>query len=129
LGWLGCNPSNIWKLWDYFGITGCEYVGYWDNKNPIKTNNKEKKKIDIPALESSKKSTKLSYKYQRLLEVLPKEIEEIENNIADFETKLMDGDLYLKNPEIFYEYSKKLEENKKLLDNRMRQWLEIENME
>ena len=41
LGWLGCNPSNIWKLWDYFGITGCEYVGYWDNKNPIKTNNKE----------------------------------------------------------------------------------------
>jgi len=30
-------------------------------------------------LESSKKSTKLSYKYQRLLEVLPKEIEEIEN--------------------------------------------------
>ena len=54
---------------------------------------------------------------------------EIENNIADFETKLMDGDLYLKNPEIFYEYSKKLEENKKLLDNRMRQWLEIENME
>jgi ATP-binding cassette subfamily F protein uup len=49
-----------------------------------------------------KKSTKLSYKYQRLLEVLPKEIEEIENNIADFETKLMDGDLYLKNPEIFY---------------------------
>ena len=113
------------------------YGGYEDylkfykkvNNPNLKTDNKEKKKIDIPALESSKKSTKLSYKYQRLLEVLPKEIEEIENNIADFETKLMDGDLYLKNPEIFYEYSKKLEENKKLLDNRMRQWLEIENME
>jgi ABC transport system ATP-binding/permease protein len=113
------------------------YGGYEDylkfykkvNNPNLKTDNKEKKKIDILALESSKKSTKLSYKYQRLLEVLPKEIEEIENNIADFETKLMDGDLYLKNPEIFYEYSKKLEENKKLLDNRMRQWLEIENME
>ena len=113
------------------------YGGYEDylkfykhDSNPnLKTDNKEKKKTDLPALENSKKSTKLSYKYQRLLEVLPKEIEEIESNITDFETKLMDGDLYLKNPKIFYEYSKKLEENKKLLDNRMRQWLEIENME
>ena len=80
-------------------------------------------------MESSKKSTKLSYKYQRLLEVLPKEIEKIENNIAELETKLMQDDLYIKNPEAFYLYSKKLEENMKLLDNKMHQWLEIENME
>jgi ATP-binding cassette subfamily F protein uup len=80
-------------------------------------------------LENSKKSTKLSYKYQRLLEILPKEIEEIENNIVALETKLMQGDLYFKNPETFYDYSKKLEENKKLLDNKIHQWLEIENME
>ena len=41
----------------------------------------------------------------------------------------MQGDLYIKNPEAFYDYSKKLEENKKLLDIKMHQWLEIENME
>ena len=41
----------------------------------------------------------------------------------------MQGDLYFKNPEAFYDYSKKLEENKKLLDNKIHQWLEIENME
>lgn len=108
-----------------------DYLKYYkiDNTFNLKTDNKEKKKIDTVNLENSKKNTKLSYKYQRLLEILPKEIEEIENNIADLETKLMQADLYVKNPETFYEYSKKLEENKKLLDKKIHQWLEIENME
>jgi len=108
-----------------------DYLKYYkkDNTFNLKTDNKEKKKIDTVNLENFKKNTKLSYKYQRLLEILPKEIEEIENNIADLETKLMQADLYVKNPETFYDYSKKLEENKKLLDNKIHQWLEIENME
>lgn len=108
-----------------------DYLKYYkiDNTFNLKTDNKEKKKIDTVNLENSKKSTRLSYKYQRLLEILPKEIEEIENNIVTLETKLMQGDLYFKNPEAFYDYSKKLEENKKLLDNKIHQWLEIENME
>lgn len=108
-----------------------DYLKYYktDNTFNLKTDNKEKKKIDTVNLENSKKSTKLSYKYQRLLEILPKEIEEIENNIVALETKLMQGDLYFKNPEAFYDYSKKLEENKKALDNKIHQWLEIENME
>jgi hypothetical protein len=37
----GCKPMNIWKLWDYFGMTGSEYVGYWDEANPVKTGNKD----------------------------------------------------------------------------------------
>jgi len=41
MGWVGCNPSNIWKLWDSFGISGSEFKGYWDSKNPVKTNNKD----------------------------------------------------------------------------------------
>ena len=40
----------------------------------------------------------------------------------------MQGDLYSKNPEAFHKHSKKLEENKKLLDDKMLQWLEVENM-
>ena len=108
-----------------------DYLKYYktDNTFNLKTDNKEKKKIDTVNLENFKKNTKLSYKYQRLLEILPKEIEEIENNIADLEAKLMEADLYVKNPEAFYDYSKKLEENKKALDNKIHQWLEIENME
>ena len=78
---------------------------------------KDKNKINtINSEEIAKKQTKLSYKYQRLLEVLPKEIEEIESNIADIEKKLMQGDLYSKNPEAFHKHSKKLEENKKLMN-------------
>ncbi len=34
-----CRPMNIWKLWDYFGISGSEYIGYWDEANPVKTGN------------------------------------------------------------------------------------------
>ena len=41
LAWGGCDPTNIWKLWDYFGISGSEYVGYWDTANPAKTDNKD----------------------------------------------------------------------------------------
>ena len=37
----GCRPMNIWKLWKYFGMTGSEYVGYWDDANPVKTGNKD----------------------------------------------------------------------------------------
>jgi hypothetical protein len=40
LGWQGCDPTNIWKLWDYFGISDSRYVGYWDPEIAVKTNNK-----------------------------------------------------------------------------------------
>lgn len=36
----GCKPMNIWKLWDYFGMSGSEFVGYWDDANPVRTGNK-----------------------------------------------------------------------------------------
>jgi ATP-binding cassette subfamily F protein uup len=113
------------------------YGGYQDylkfyNKDVQQKNiirDKEKNKTNfINSEETVKKLSKLSYKYQRLLEVLPKEIEKIESNIADLENKLMQGDLYSKNPESFYKYSKNLEENKKLLDEKIFQWLEVENM-
>jgi hypothetical protein len=37
----GCRPMNIWKLWDYFGMEGSEYIGYWDGNNPVKTGNQQ----------------------------------------------------------------------------------------
>ncbi len=36
-----CRPMNIWKLWDYFGMTGSEYIGYWDAANPVRTGHKD----------------------------------------------------------------------------------------
>ncbi len=37
----GCDPTNIWKLWDYFSISASRYIGYWDTSNPVKTGNKD----------------------------------------------------------------------------------------
>jgi hypothetical protein len=37
----GCKPMNMWKLWDYFGMSGSEYIGYWDEAIPLKTGNSE----------------------------------------------------------------------------------------
>ena len=113
------------------------YGGYEDYLKFYKKNteqksiirDQDKNKINVTNTEeASKKQIKLSYKYQRLLEVLPKEIKEIESNIAELENKLMQGDLYSKNPDDFYKYSKKLEENKNLFDKKIIQWLEVEDM-
>jgi hypothetical protein len=37
----GCNPQNIWKLWDSFGIQDARMRGYWDPDCPIKTGRKD----------------------------------------------------------------------------------------
>lgn len=117
------------------------YGGYEDYLKFYKTNsdsvsvlkNKNNRKTEQAVLKQTesiktKNSSKLSYKYQRLLEVLPKEIEEIEARISFLETKLMEKDSYIKNPENFDQYSKELEESKNELDSKMIEWLEIENM-
>lgn len=31
------NPSEIWKLWDDFGIQGSKMLGYWSKRCPVKT--------------------------------------------------------------------------------------------
>lgn len=41
LGWTGCDPSAMWKLWDTFGIKEAKMIGYWNPDNPVKSDNKE----------------------------------------------------------------------------------------
>lgn len=38
LGWLGCDPAALWKLWDSFGIQNSRMIGYWDPAIPVKCN-------------------------------------------------------------------------------------------
>lgn len=44
LGWITdgiyCDPTNIWEVWDKFGIADARMVGYWD-QNPIVTTSNE----------------------------------------------------------------------------------------
>jgi hypothetical protein len=40
LPWAG-DPRPLWEVWDAFGITGSEMVGWWVDANPVKTGNRE----------------------------------------------------------------------------------------
>ncbi|MBC9796786.1 hypothetical protein IBL28_12455 [Sinomicrobium sp. FJxs] len=35
------KPDQIWKAWDDFGIEGSRMIGYWVDKNPVKTSNEK----------------------------------------------------------------------------------------
>jgi len=36
LPWAG-DPRPLWKVWDEFGITASEMIGWWVDANPVKT--------------------------------------------------------------------------------------------
>ena len=40
LPWAG-DPRPLWKIWDEFGITASEMVGWWVDANPVKTGTKD----------------------------------------------------------------------------------------
>lgn len=31
-----CDPRDIWKVWDQFGIKDAKMIGYWEKENPVK---------------------------------------------------------------------------------------------
>ncbi len=98
------------------------------SKIPAKKENKKEalpKKEETPKSET-KKTGRLSYNQQRLLEILPDKISELEKQIGDTETALSDSSLYTENPEKFDTLTKQLEELKAELEKSENQWLEIE---
>ncbi|PSL45571.1 hypothetical protein CLV51_104277 [Chitinophaga niastensis] len=34
---VSCDPRDIWKIWDEFGIESARMIGYWEKKCPVKT--------------------------------------------------------------------------------------------
>ena len=72
------------------------------------------------------KIKKLSYNQKRLLEVLPKEIENLETEINSLTEELSDPNLYQENPARFDEASKLLEEKTKEKASKEEAWLELE---
>ena len=91
---------------------------------------KESKKVEAQKTETvkseAKKSGRLSYNQQRLLEVLPARISELEKKIRETEDALSDSSLYTENPQKFDELTKQLEQFKAELETSENQWLEIE---
>jgi len=75
-----------------------------------------------------KARTKLSYKDQRDLDLLPKEIEKLEAEIARDEAALADPDLYAKNPERFDALMKAIDAARARKDEAEHRWLELAEM-
>lgn len=75
---------------------------------------------------SSQKMVRLSYNQQRLLNVLPEEIEQLEAKIYQTEQALSDSNLYLQNPEEFGRLSKELEELNRQKEDKENMWLELQ---
>ncbi len=89
---------------------------------------KEKKPLASPAPEpiKTKENKKLSYKDQRLLEVLPTEVEALEKRIAEIENIMAtDTELYTKDPERFDTLAAELEECRHNKEEKETQWLNL----
>ncbi len=106
------------------------YGGYTDyltyHKKDIKVEKCIKKKTIKNISEDTVKSQKLSYKYVRLLESLPIEIDQLEKNIMDIESKLFERDLYVLNNDKFNKLTDSLLKAKEMLDQKITEWLEVE---
>ena len=86
----------------------------------------DKNKEDKPsAAKPAGNSRKLSYKQQRLLEVLPQEVAKLEEEIAAIEAELGDSSLYTENPEKFDRLTKDLCAKQEEKDAKESEWLEI----
>ena len=83
-------------------------------------------KKPVAAEPRSKKTAKLSYNQQRLLEILPQKVEELEQKIALTEQKLGDADLYNSNRAEFEKLSADLIRLKDEMEKAENEWLEIQ---
>lgn len=73
---VNCDPREIWKVWDSFGIADSKMIGYWDNLCPVETNNsnvlatayvkKDKVLISVASWTQSKADVKLMINWKAL---------------------------------------------------------------
>ncbi len=111
-----------------------EHVGSYSGlleklKNmPLKKESKNlKSEIKTPSYDKPKNMTKLSYKDKRLLEILPHEIEVLEEKIKEIEKLLSeDVELYTREPKKFDELTQSLEQAKQDKELKENLWLEIQ---
>lgn len=93
---------------------------------PAKETKKSPPIKQTPQPQSQKKTAKLSYNQQRLLEVLPQQVCDFEKKINEIEQQLCDGDLYSTNREKFEKLSSELVKLQKDCEAAENQWLEIQ---
>lgn len=86
---------------------------------------KEEKSIPITVASTPRTASKLTYKQQRALEMLPDRISELEEEIVQLEEALADPAFYQKNPEGFAAASARLGATREALIATEEEWLEV----
>ncbi|WP_346797719.1 ATP-binding cassette domain-containing protein [Halomonas sp. Bachu 37] len=84
------------------------------------------KSTSAVAPEPTKKSVKLSYKLQRELDALPAQIEQLENELADFETRIADPAFYQQEAGTVSTTLKEHADKQAELEAMMERWVELE---
>lgn len=101
-----------------------DYLKLYPKISAIAKEPKTKKPEKTTTLKAENK--KLSYKNQRLLEVIPGQIKELEDTIISIEKTLTDPNLYLSQPEKFNQLSNDLIIFKNKIEKLTDQWLSLE---
>ena len=104
-----------------------DYLKYYKKEIKLPSGKNKIAKISTPLVVSAPQ--KLSYKYMRLLETLPGEIESLEKQIKTTEEQLSKPDLYNSDNKKFNQLSQSLEQAKFDLERKLEQWLEVEIMQ
>ena len=112
-----------------------EYAGGYSDYKAQKAGAKrtivqEKPKAKVVPITKAapKKATKLSYKDQRELDLLPAEVETLSMQISELEARLSDPDLYAKDSNAFSAISDELSAKREELDIKELRWLELEEL-
>ncbi|MCE8014475.1 ATP-binding cassette domain-containing protein [Halomonas sp. MCCC 1A17488] len=81
-----------------------------------------------PSAPAAKKPAKLSYKLQRELDALPAEIERLEAEVAEFESRVGDPAFYQQDAGSVSETLQAMSDKQAELDAAMERWMELESM-
>jgi ATP-binding cassette subfamily F protein uup len=100
-----------------------DYLQFYKSKEISVKSPKEAKPLQA---KPKSVSSKLSYKDQRLLEVIPSQIEALEDENGQLEKALANPDLYSKNPEKYTSTREKLAANKTTISELTEKWIELE---
>jgi ATP-binding cassette subfamily F protein uup len=107
-----------------------EYAGGYDDWLFQRKQQKQVAKTPKKSAQETKltpKKVKLSFKEKYELENLPKEIETLEHELAEIQTKLANPDFYKNNTEIVSETNNRLIELQTKLDHCFVRWEELES--
>jgi ATP-binding cassette subfamily F protein uup len=100
--------------------------GALDEKRRVERAKADTASAAAPVSDAVKSKVKLSYKQKFALETLPKEMEKVQADIGQRETKMADASLFTKDPAAFNRLAKELEKLRAKLTAMEEEWLELE---